>query len=228
MPKTAGYILFVVVLATAGFGQPPPIPVEPVPAPAGASGRTVLVYLPMQLFNEQEFEPTLRRMSLDGVETRLAGSDSGVAVSMSQLVVRLDLALRDANVADYAGLVLVGGSGAAVYWDDSLLQSKCREFASSGKVVAAIGIAPVTLARAGVLKGRKATVFRDRTTVDWLRQAGAIFSFNGVVADRNIITAQSSEQARAFGQAVANAVLKATAMPSAERQTPNVGVRTSK
>jgi protease I len=165
--------------------------------------------LPQQLFNEQEFEPALRRLSLAGVETRLVASDSGVAVSMSQLVVRLDLALRDVNVADCAGLVLIGGSGAAIYWDDSLLQAKCREFANSGKVVAAIGIAPVTLARAGVLKGRKATVFRDRTTVDWLTQAGAKFSFKGVVTDRNIITAASSEQARAFGQTVANAVLKA-------------------
>jgi len=209
MHKTAGCILFIAVLATTAIGQPPPIPVEPAPAPAGAPARTVLVYLPQQLFNEQEFEPALRRISLAGVETRLAAADSGVAVSMSQLVVRLDLALRDVNAADYAGFVLIGGSGAAVYWDDSLLQAKCREFAGSGKVVAAIGIAPVTLARAGVLKGRKATVFRDRTTVDWLRQAGAKFCFKGMVADRNIITAASFEQARAFGQAVANAVLKA-------------------
>ena len=209
MHRTAGCILVVVLLAAAAPGQPPTIPVEPAPAPAGAPGRTVLVYLPQQLFNAQEFEPALRRLSLAGVETRIVAADSGVAVSMSQLVVRLDLALRDVDVADYAGLVLIGGSGAAIYWDDTLLQARCREFAGSGKVVAAIGIAPVTLARAGVLKGRKATAFRDRTTVDWLRQAGAEFSFNGVVADRNIITAASSEQARAFGQAVANAVLKA-------------------
>jgi protease I len=191
------------------FGQPPPIPVEPVPASAGEPRQAVLVYLPQQLFNEQEFEPALRRLSLAGIETRLVAADSGVAVSMSQLVVRLDLALRDVNVADYAGLVLIGGSGAALYWDDSLLQAKCREFAANGKVVAAIGIAPVTLARAGVLKGRKATALRDRTVVDWLRQAGAQFCFKGVVVDRNIITAAPSEQARAFGQAIANAVLKA-------------------
>jgi protease I len=209
MHKTAGCILFIVVLAATAFGQPPPIPVEPVPAPAGAPRQAVLVYLPQQLFNEQEFEPALRRLSLAGIETRLVAADSGVAVSMSQLVVRLDLALRDVNVADYAGLVLIGGSGAALYWDDSLLQAKCREFAANGKVVAAIGIAPVTLARAGVLKGRKATALRDRAVVDWLRQAGAQFCFKGVVVDRNIITAAPSEQARAFGQAVANAVLKA-------------------
>jgi protease I len=199
------------VLAAMAFGQPPTIPVAPVPAPAGASGRTVLVYLPQQLFNEQEFEPALRRLSLAGIETRLVAADSGVAVSMSQLVVRLDLALRDVDVADYAGLVLIGGSGSAIYWDDSLLQARCREFANSGKVVAAIGIAPITLARAGVLKGRRATAFRDRNTKDWLKQSGAEFSFKGVVADRNVITAQSSEQARAFGQAVANAVLNSKA-----------------
>jgi protease I len=209
MHRTAGCILFVVVLAAMAFGQPPPIPVEPAPAPAGAPERTVLIYLPQQLFNEQEFDPALRRLSLAGVDTRLVAADSGVAVSMSQLVVSLDLALRDVNVADFAGFVLIGGSGAAVYWDDSLLQAKCREFADAGKVVAAIGIAPVTLARAGVLKGRKATAFRDRTVVNWLRQAGARYCFKGVVADRNIITAASSEQARAFGQSVADAVLRA-------------------
>lgn len=166
------------------------------------------MYLPQQLFNEQEFDPALRRISQAGVRTLLVSADSGVAVSMSQLIVSIDLALRDVNVADYAGLVLIGGSGAALHWDDSLLQAKCRDFAASGKVVAAIGIAPVTLARAGVLKGRKATVFRDRATVDWLRQAGARFGFRGVVADRNVITAASAEQARAFGQAIATAVLK--------------------
>jgi len=209
MHKTVGSILFIAVWTVAAFGQPPSIPVEPAPAPAGASSRTVLVYLPVQLFNEQEFEPALRALSLAGIETRLSAADSGVAVSMSQLVVRLDLALRDAGVADYAGLVLIGGSGAAIYWDDSLLQARCREFAENGKVVAAIGIAPVTLARAGVLKGRRATMHRDRAAINWLKQAGARFSFRGVVADRNLITAESAEQARDFGSAVAKAVMNA-------------------
>jgi protease I len=167
-----------------------------------------VVYLPQQLFNEQEFDPVLGRFARAGVRTLIVSADSGVAVSMSQLIVSLDLALRDVDVADFAGLVLIGGSGAALHWDDSLLQARCREFAASGKIVAAIGIAPVTLARAGVLKGKKATAFSDRATVEWLRKAGARFSFAGVVVDRNIITAASLEQAHAFGQAVAGAVLK--------------------
>ncbi len=208
MRRTTGCILFAVVLAAAVAGQPPVIPAEPAPLSSSTGTRPLLVYLPQQLFNEQEFEPALRRISQAGVRTLLVSADSSVAVSMSQLIVSLDLALRDVKVEDYSGIAIIGGSGAALHWDDSLLQARCREFAASGKVVAAIGIAPVTLARAGVLTGRRATAFRDRATVDWLRQAGARYSFRGVVADRNIITAASSDQARAFGSAVAKAVLE--------------------
>jgi len=209
MRRTAGCILSIAVLAAAAFGQPPPIPISPRPGPPGESDRTVLIFLPRQLFSGEEFEPTLAQLSKAGLQTRIASSDTGFAVSMDQVLAKPDLALRDANVADYDGLVLIGGSGAALYWRDSLLQARCREFAESGRVVAAIGIAPITLARAGVLKGRRATVFRERSAIGALKEEGARFSFKGLVANRNVITAASAEQARAFGQAVAAAVLEA-------------------
>jgi protease I len=199
----------VVVLAATAFGQPPPIPISPKPVSQGMSGRTVLIFLPQQLFSGEEFEPALGQLSRAGLQTRIASFGNGVASSMDQVLVNTDLALRDVSVADYAGLVLIGGSGAALYWDDSLVKAKCREFAESGRVVAAIGIAPIILARAGVLKGRKATVFQDRYAVNWLRQAGAEFSFRELVVDRNIITAATDDQARSFGRAVAAAVLRA-------------------
>jgi len=191
------------------FGQPPPIPVPVKSRPPGESVRAVLVYLPPQLFSGEEFEPTLRQLSAAGLQTRIASSDSAVAVSMDQVLVKPDITLGEAQVADYDGLVLIGGSGAALGWGDSLLQARCREFAESGRVVAAIGIAPITLARAGILKGRQATVFRERAAISILREAGAKYRFKQLVADRNIVTAASAEQARAFGQAVAAAVLKA-------------------
>jgi protease I len=207
MLKAIGCILFAIVAATPMLGQPPPIPISPKPGPPGKSARTVLIFLPQQLFSGEEFEPTLRQLSLAGLQTRVASSDTGVAVSMGQVVVKPDLAILDAQVADYAGLVLIGGSGAALHWDDSLLQARCREFAESGRIVAAIGIAPITLARAGILKGRKATVFHERSAIGWLKESGAKFSFRELVTDRNIITAASDEQAHVFGKAVAAAVL---------------------
>jgi protease I len=91
----------------------------------------------------------------------------------------------------------------------------------SGRVVAAIGIAPITLARAGLLKGRKATVFHERNAIEWLRQAGARFSFRDLVVDRNVITAASAEQARAFGRTIARIVQEARAAPQSGRRTAN-------
>jgi protease I len=209
MRRTTGYIVFAAVMAATAFGQPPPIPISPKPGLPGRPDRAVLVFLPQQLYSGEEFEPTLAQLTRAGLQTSIASSDTGVAASMDQVLVKPDLALRDADVADYAGLVLIGGSGAALCWRDSLLNARCREFAESGRVVAAIGVAPIALARAGVLKGRRATVFRDRSAISALKEEGARFSFRGVVVDRNIVTAASSEQARAFGQAVAAAVQKA-------------------
>ncbi len=207
MHRTAVFVLVAAGLAAVALGQPPPIPISPKPGLPGNPDRAVLIFLPQQLYSSEEFEPTLAQLTKAGLQTRVASADTGVASSMGQVMVKPDVALRDADVGDFAGLVLIGGSGTALYWRDSLLHVRCREFAESGRVVAAIGIAPIALARAGVLRGRKATVFRDRSAINRLKEEGALFSFKEVVVDRNIVTAASSEQAQAFGRAVAAAVL---------------------
>ncbi len=208
MPRFVGCVLLVLAAARLVPAQPPPIPIAPAAKASDNPDPTVLIFLAQQLFSGEEFEPALRQISRAGLDTRISSVDTSVAVSMTQVVVKPDLALRDARAADFAGLVLIGGSGIALYWDDSVLQAKCREFAAAGRVVAAIGIAPVTLARAGILKGHKATVFHERTAIGWLKDRGAKFSFRELVVDRKIITASGADQAKAFGRAVADAVLR--------------------
>ena len=68
----------------------------------------------------------------------------------------------------------------------------------SGKLLGAICIAPVILARAGLLKGKKATVFIDGA--DELRENGAIYTGNQIEVDGKIITANGPEAARLFGE----------------------------
>ena len=175
------------------------------------SGRTVLVFLPQQFFSDDEYEPLVRHLDMAGLRVKVTANETTPASSMSrdnQLVVKPDLALRDVRVEDFDGLLLVGGSGAALYWDDSLLQARCRDFDAADKVVAAIGVAPITLARAGVLAGRKATVFYDRSAIGFLKEKGCRYSFRPVVTDRNIITAQSAEYVGPFGRILSAAVLR--------------------
>lgn len=188
-------------------GQPFPL----APQPGVAAGSEVLVFVAQHFFNEDEYEPLVRQLQLVGIQVMVTAPESLVAVSMSrenQLVIKPDVALADVRDEDYAGFVLVGGSGMAVHWDDTLLHARCREFAAAGKPLAAIGIAPVTLARAGLLQGRKATVFSERSAIGFLREKGCRYSFRPLVSDRNIITAAGAEHAKGFGRLIAAAVLK--------------------
>jgi protease I len=197
-------IPLVLLLVLRVFAQPSALP--QVVDTGLQTGPLVLVFVPQQLFEDDELDRTLRPLGSAGVRTRIVTADTTVAVSMNRTVVKPDFALRDVRPEDFDGLVLIGGSGAALYWDDSLLHVRCRDFVEAGKVVAAIGIAPIILARAGVLAGRKATVFRDRAAIGYIKEKGARYNFKPLVIDRNIITASDAEQGVDFSRAVARSV----------------------
>jgi len=67
-------------------------------------------------------------------------------------------------------------------------------------VVGAICIAPGILARAGILKGRKATVFPSE--IEALKRNGAFYTALPVVIDGRIVTASGPEAAEEFGKAL--------------------------
>jgi protease I len=115
--------------------------------------------------------------------------------------VQPDLLLGDAHGGDYDAIVFVGGSGYDV--DDSEAQRIAQEAVAEGKVVAAICIAPITLARAGVVEGKRMTVAMHPYE---LEEAGAIYTGAGFEQDGLIITSNSPGGARRVGEAVATAL----------------------
>lgn len=197
-------LLPLVVLAQTGLV--PGGPVTPSFEP-GNPGRSVVVFLPSQFFADNEYEPLVRRLNRAGLQVAVVSPDTGIAVSTRRVILAPDLTLADLSVDDFAALVLVSGPGMTLYWDDSLLLARCREFVEAGKTVAAIGTAPIALARAGVLKGRRAAVVNDRAAVAELRAGGATYSYRPLTSDRGIITAADADQAAALASAVARAVL---------------------
>ena len=73
--------------------------------------------------------------------------------------------------------------------------------------VAAICLAPVILANAGVLKGRRATV--AGTEAKTIESRGAKYMGPGVTVDGNIVTGNAPKSSRLFGQKI-NELLKAS------------------
>jgi protease I len=85
-----------------------------------------------------------------------------------------------------------------------------RETVSQDKILASICISPVILAKAGVLKGKKATVWTDftKSQAKILEKEGAIFEEKPVVVDGKIITANGPGSAEEFGKKIIEVLTK--------------------
>ncbi|HEY8344653.1 MAG TPA: DJ-1/PfpI family protein [Bacillota bacterium] len=161
------------------------------------SKKAVLV-LAEQVFRDEEYFEPKEVLEGAGVEVLTASTTTGEVLGKLGARVKPDLLISELNLEEIDLLVFVGGGGAQQYFDDPVAHAGARKMVESGKLLGAICIAPVILARAGVLKGKKATVFIDG--VDELRENGAIYTGNQVEVDGKIITANGPEAARLFGE----------------------------
>src|SRR3990172_4673976 len=125
------------------------------------------------------------------------GADGGAA--------EIDIAIRDAHAGDYDAVVFAGGPGALENLDNEASYRLAQETVYKEKVLGAICIAPVVLARAGVLEGKKAVVWSsadDTTGIDAITEEGAEYIDEPVVKDGAVITARNPRAAQEFGEAL--------------------------
>jgi 4-methyl-5(b-hydroxyethyl)-thiazole monophosphate biosynthesis len=107
---------------------------------------------------------------------------------------------EDADRARCEMLILPGGGpGTARLLAHEGLKTALTEFAAAGKRIAAICAAPMALARHGVLKGKKATIYDGME--DELKESEYIKE--DVVVDGNIITSRGPGTAMAFALTLA-------------------------
>jgi protease I len=136
-----------------------------------------------------------------GVVVTVAAPSSDIVKGLEDTEVQPDAVLSDVHGGDYDAIVFVGGKGYQL--DDPEAQRIAQEAVAADRVVAAICIAPLTLARAGVVEGKRMTAAVE---FDELEEAGAIVTFAAVERDGLIITANSPGGARRFGETIAIAL----------------------
>jgi protease I len=166
--------------------------------------RVLLIIAPAN-FRDEELLHTKEELEKAGVETVIASSTLKDARGMLGARVRPSIKIDQAKVDDYDAVVFVGGSGSSVYFDDDRAISIASEAFKKGKKTCAICIAPVILANAGVLKGKRATVFPG-DYVKMIEGRGAKYTGKPVEVDGNVITASGPDAAREFGRALAKAL----------------------
>ncbi len=96
----------------------------------------------------------------------------------------------------------VGGPGALELYQHQETKDLLDNLKTSQKKIAAICIAPVMLARSGILNGKKSTVYRTDESIEELQKGGAEILDQPVVTDGSIVTANGPQAATAFGQAI--------------------------
>lgn len=169
-----------------------------------SDGKKALFIIAAQDFQDQEFSRPFSALSANGVAVTVASTIEGEATGMNGAKARVDIQLKDARVDDYDAIVFIGGSGTTQYVDDPLAHSIAQDAVKKKKLLAAICMGPLVLANAGVLKGKKATVFPS--LAEPFKQKGAKYTGNPVERDGRIITADGPDSAAAFGQEINKAL----------------------
>lgn len=168
--------------------------------------KKVAVIIAFTDFKDEEYFGTREELEKAGIEIEVVSNLLGTAQGVSGGEVNITKTLKEVNVDDYDGIVFIGGPGALSNLGNSDSYRIAREAVSKNKILAAICISPVILAKAGVLNGKNATVWSsvlDRSPVEELKKNGAIYIDKSVVVDGKIITGNGPSAASEFGRTIA-------------------------
>ena len=169
-------------------------------------GKKILMIIASQNFRDEELLKPRDLFIKEGMEIILASSSLETSRGMLGATVKPDILINNIKVEDFEAIIFVGGTGASEYWNNPIAHKIVKEAVSLNKLICAICIAPVTLANAGILDKKKATVFRSE--VKAIKKKGAIYTGKAVEVDGNIITAEGPQAAEEFGKIIINLLLK--------------------
>lgn len=147
-------------------------------------------------FEDSELLFPLYRLQEAGCQVDVAAGKRGAILGKHGYEVHADVSFSEINPHDYAVLVLPGGKAPSAIRDDPCVQEIARHFVRHGKPVAAICHGPQILISAGLVRGRRATCYRNVATE--LKEAGALYVDCEVVVDGQLITSRQPGDLPAF------------------------------
>ena len=164
-------------------------------------GRVLMVVAP-QNFRDEEYQKPRQVLEKAGFKIEVASKEVSEAEGMFGTKAKIDKDITQVNVDDYQGVVFVGGTGAAVYFEDQTALVLAKTAFEKGKVIGAICIAPSILANAGILQEKRVTAFSTEQAN--LSAKGAYYTGESVTVDGKIVTANGPGAAEEFGRRIAD------------------------
>jgi protease I len=200
------------VLPTATPIPPTATPIPPTatparptstPIPQTLAGKQVLLVI-QEHFNATEYGVPRNLVELRGATTVVAApSLDRVTAYAAAAQVQPDIMWSDVQAADYDMIVFVGGY--PYDDDDPEMHRIAQEAVAGGKMVAGICNGVITMAKAGVLKGKKVTLLLNHSDKE-LKEGGAIVMKKAVQRDGLVITANGPDASRKFAETIVAAL----------------------
>ena len=175
-------------------------------------GKRILMIIPAENYRDEELEIPKKYFENEGMEATIASTRAGECSGMMGGTATAEKALEDVDVREYDAVAFIGGSGTPSLRSNEKALEIARGAKEQGKVLGALCWAPTTLAKAGVLEGKKATVwFGDdpeygMKTDKVLEKYGAAYTGDGCTVDGNTITADGPNNAENFAREIVKAL----------------------
>jgi protease I len=172
------------------------------------AGKKVLMVIAHTQFRDEEFFEPKKILEDEGAQVVVASTTVRACRGMKGGVAQAEIAIADAKADEYAAIVLCGGSSVPeFFWKDKKLQELVTAMAAAGKVVAAICLSTVVLAKAKLLAGLEATVYWLPEAIEELKAGGAQYVKETLLIHKNIILAEGPPDSQRFGQAIRTALV---------------------
>ena len=181
--------------------------INTVSAKETSTQKKVLIVIAPKDFEDCEVVDPMTILKANGAEVKIAGITTEAAIGINGLKIIPDIKISNAKADDYDAIVLPGGTGViSNLWDNEELRTLIQQFNSQSKIVAAMCAAPPALAKAGILKDKKVTMFPWDDGIKELTSRGAIYENEETVTDGNIVTGKNPAASKSFGLAICNAM----------------------
>lgn len=166
--------------------------------------KKVVMVIPENAYRDEELNLSKKILEESQAKVKVASTTLNQVKGMLGASITPDMLLQDIDALKFDAVVFIGGIGTEQYWNNPPAQQLAINAYNNNRIVAAICIAPVILANAGILNGKRATVSPSEASL--LIAKGAKYTGRPVERDGNIITASGPTATVDFANRIVEAL----------------------
>lgn len=174
-------------------------------------GKRIALIIAFRDFRDAEYFVPKEIFEKEGADVISVSTKRGMALGADGGEVYTDVLIDEVKPENFDAIIFLGGPGALEYLDNKTSYEVAKKTIEKNRILGAICVAPVILAKAELLSGKNATVWSspmDRQPVRILKYYGAIYQDAAVVVDGKIITANGPDAADEFAKKIVSLLTK--------------------